>query len=144
MWLFSDVLPPCTLTQGPSLPASSYVSMCLKPGRTQKSCSPSRGPQALGESMEITAGMRFSPASPATAFRPPSEPTETWLSAAIAVCWFVNGFLVSESPHSQGHRGSQSGYQTPGMSHAAREVLLIGGNAGLGRPEARQWRIKPW
>lgn len=118
-FLRCPAFPSCRLTQGvtppPFPPTSLRVSMCLDPDSTQKSCIPGQCPRAPYKSVERTAGMWF---CPALSFQSNGD----LVSVTISVGSFVKGFPVSESLHSQGHKGSQSGYQPHGTPHVTRDV----------------------
>lgn len=133
--------PSCRLTQGvtpsPFPPTSLHAPMCLNPDSTQKSCIPWQCPRAPCKSVEIKAGVWF---CPALSFQSSGD----LVSVTISVCSFVKAFPVSESLHSQGHKGSQSGYQPHGIPQVTRDVLPMEGNPGLGKPEEGQARIKHW
>lgn len=108
-----------------------------EPRQYTESCIPWQCPRAPCKSVEIKAGVWF---CPALSFQSSGD----LVSVTISVCSFVKAFPVSESLHSQGHKGSQSGYQSHGTPQVTRDVLPMEGNPGLGKPEEGQARIKHW
>lgn len=110
-FLGCPAFPPCKLTQGafpsPLPPIPPAMPICLDPDCTQKSHAPLRSPQAPGKSVGINTSRDGGVCwlhLPATR-RPGSSAVENFVIAAIPICCFVSGFLVSGSLHSQGHQG---------------------------------------